>query len=52
METYSVDLRERVMRAVEEGFDTRKEIAESFGCNRRSSLLQGVVKRGVALNSW
>ena len=35
METYSVDLRERVMRAVEEGFDTRKEIAESFGVTTR-----------------
>ena len=35
METYSVDLRERVMRAVEEGFATRKEIAESFGVTTR-----------------
>ena len=30
MEAYSVNFRERVMLAVEEGFDTRKEIAESF----------------------
>ena len=35
MEAYSVDLRERVMLAVEEGLDTRKEIAESFGVTTR-----------------
>jgi transposase len=35
MEAYSVDLRERVMVAVEDGVDTRKEIAESFGVTTR-----------------
>ena len=35
MEAYSLDLRERVMVAVEEGVDTRKEIAESFGVTTR-----------------
>lgn len=35
MEAYSVDLRECVMLAVEEGIDTRKEIAESFGVTTR-----------------
>ncbi len=35
MEAYSLDLRERVMVAVEEGFETRKEIAESFGVTTR-----------------
>jgi transposase len=35
MEAYSLDLRERVMVAVKEGFETRKEIAESFGVTTR-----------------
>jgi len=35
MEAYSMDLRERVMVAVEEGVVTRKEIAESFGVTTR-----------------
>jgi transposase len=35
MEAYSVDLREHVMLAVDEGIDTRKEIAEAFGVSTR-----------------
>ncbi len=35
MEAYSLDLRARVMQAVEEGIDTRKEIAENFGVTTR-----------------
>ncbi len=35
MKTYSLDLRERVMVAVEEGVETRKAIAESFGVTTR-----------------
>jgi transposase len=35
MEAYSLDLRERVMVAVEEGVETRKEIAESFDVTTR-----------------
>ena len=35
MGAYSMDLRERVMVAVEEDVDTRKEIAESFGVTTR-----------------
>ena len=35
MEAYSIDLRKRVMVAVEEGFHTREEIAESFGVTAR-----------------
>ena len=35
MEAYSVDLRERVMVAVEEGVNTRKETAESFSVTTR-----------------
>jgi len=35
MEAYSVDMRERVILAVEEGIDTRAEIADSFGVTTR-----------------
>lgn len=35
MESYSVDLRARVLAAVEEGVDTRQEIAEAFGVTTR-----------------
>ena len=35
MEAYSVDLRERVLLAVDEGIDTREEIAEAFGVSTR-----------------
>jgi transposase len=35
MEAYSIDLRERVMVAVEEGIQTRQEIADAFGVTTR-----------------
>jgi len=35
MDAYSVDLRERVMLAVEEGVDTREEIARTFNVTTR-----------------
>ena len=35
MEAYSVDMRARVLRAVDEGVDTRVEIAEIFGVTTR-----------------
>ncbi len=35
MEAYSLDLRVRVLQAVDEGVDTRKEIAEVFGVTTR-----------------
>lgn len=35
MEAYSVDLRARVLLAVEEAVDTRQEIAEAFGVTTR-----------------
>ena len=33
------------------GIDAIPVSQNTVGCNRRSSLLQGVVKQGVALNS-
>ena len=35
MQTYPIELRERVMRAVEEGDQTREEIADAFGVTSR-----------------
>ena len=35
MEAYSIDLRARVLLAVDEGIDTRREIAETFGVTTR-----------------
>lgn len=35
MEAYSIDMREHVMLAVEEGMDTRQGIAEAFGVTTR-----------------
>jgi len=35
MDAYSMDLRERVIRAVDAGEDTREEIAERFGVSTR-----------------
>ncbi len=35
MEAYSIDLRARVLRAVDEDVDSRQEIAETFGVTTR-----------------
>lgn len=35
MEVYSLDLRERVLRAVDEGLDSREGIARTFGVTSR-----------------
>ncbi len=48
MEAYSLDMRKHVMMAVEEGVQTRKEIADTFGVTTRwiRMLVQQYRERG------
>lgn len=43
MEAYSLDLRERICAACDEGSETREEVAERFGVSR--SFLQKLLRR-------
>lgn len=50
MHTYSMDLRDRVVAACDEGLDTRDEIAEQFGVSK--SWIRRLLQRRRELGSY